>query len=89
MANVACLATDAAKTAHERATQLLAARQVKPGDKLPLKEKVKETDASKPFSLAPTGKNIFVCRCLFPPRSRPPWFSLSLAPSPYTLFGSK
>jgi len=60
MANIACLATDAAKTAHEHVTQLLATRQVKPGDKLPLKECVKETDPTKPFSLTPTGKNIFV-----------------------------
>jgi len=40
--------------------ELLATRQVKPGDKLPLKATVKDTDATKPFSLTPTGKNIFV-----------------------------
>jgi hypothetical protein len=54
------LAAGAAKTAHAHVAALLAARQVKPGDKLPLKETVKETDAGKAFSLAPTGKNIFV-----------------------------
>jgi len=38
----------------------LAACQAKLGDNLPLKETVKETDAGKAFSLAPTSKNIFV-----------------------------
>jgi len=57
---IADLAAGAAQTAHAHVAALLAARQVKPGDKLPLKETVKETDAGKAFSLAPTGKNIFV-----------------------------
>jgi len=54
------LATDAAKTAHAHTTALLAARQAKQGDKLPLKETVKETDATTPITLAPSGKTIFV-----------------------------
>lgn len=60
MATIASLATDAAKTAHAHVAQLLASRQVKPGDKLPLKQTVKETEPADSFSLAPTGKNIFV-----------------------------
>ena len=60
MATIASLATDAAKTAHAHVAQLLASRQVKPGDKLPLTQTVKETDPANSFSLAPTGKNIFV-----------------------------
>ena len=39
--------------------EILATRQVKSGDKLPLKEIVKETDPTKSFSLTPTGKNVF------------------------------
>jgi hypothetical protein len=66
------LAAGAAQTAHAHVAALLAARQVKPGDKLPLKETVKETDAGKAFSLAPTGKNIFV---------RVPHYSCGLGPS--------
>ncbi|KAI9447120.1 Redoxin [Russula earlei] len=53
-------ASDAAKTAHAHAAALLASRQAKPGDKLPLKEHVKETDATTPLILAPSGKSIFV-----------------------------
>jgi len=60
MATIASLATDAARTAHAHVAQLLATRQVKPGDKLPLNETVKETDPTKPFSLTPTGRNVFV-----------------------------
>jgi len=41
-------------------TVLLAATQVKPGDKLPLKVTVKEKDAANPITLAPSGKNIFI-----------------------------
>ena len=65
MATIASLATDAAKTAHAHVAQLLASRQVKPGDKLPLNQTVKETDPASSFSLTPTGKNIFVR--VFPP----------------------
>ncbi|KAH9987239.1 Redoxin-domain-containing protein [Russula compacta] len=54
------LATGAAQTAHAHAAALLASRQVKLGDKLPLNETVKETDATKPITLAPSGRNIFV-----------------------------
>ena len=57
---IANIATSAAQTAHAHVAALLAARQVQPGDKLPLNETVKETDATKPIQLAPTGKNIFV-----------------------------
>ncbi|KAI0245818.1 Redoxin [Lactifluus subvellereus] len=54
------LATNVAQTAHAHVSALLASRQVQAGDKLPLSEAVKETDAGKPFTLAPTGRNIFV-----------------------------
>jgi hypothetical protein len=57
---IANIATSAAKTAHAHVAALLATRQVQPGDKLPLNETVKETDATTPIKLAPTGKNIFV-----------------------------
>lgn len=57
---IANIATSAAKTAHAHVAALLAARQVQPGDKLPLNETVKETDATTPIKLAPTGQNIFV-----------------------------
>ena len=60
MACIASLATDAAKTAHAHVAQLLATQQVKPGDKLPLNETVKEADPTKPFALTPTGRNVFV-----------------------------
>jgi len=54
------LATSVAQSAHAHVSALLASRQVQPGDKLPLSETVKETDAGKPITLAPTGRNIFV-----------------------------
>jgi hypothetical protein len=57
---VASLVKGAAQTAHAHVAALLASTQVKPGDKLPLKETVKEADATKPITLAPSGKNIFV-----------------------------
>ena len=57
---VASLVKGAAQTAHAHVAALLASTQVKPGDKLPLNETVKEDDATKPVTLAPTGKNIFV-----------------------------
>jgi hypothetical protein len=57
---VASLVKGAAQSAHTHVATLLAPNQVKPGDKLPLKETVKETDATKPITLAPSGKNIFV-----------------------------
>jgi len=57
---VASLVKSAAHTAHAHVAALLAPTQVKPGDKLPLKETVKEADAAKPITLAPSGKNIFV-----------------------------
>jgi hypothetical protein len=57
---VASLVKGAAQTAHAHVATLLAPTQVKPGDKLPLKETVKEADATKPITLAPSGKNIFV-----------------------------
>jgi len=60
MSSVASLVKGAAQTAHAHAAALLASTQVKPGDKLPLGESVKETDATKPTKLAPSGKNIFV-----------------------------
>jgi hypothetical protein len=59
-------ATGAVQVAHSQATALLAKHQAKPGDKLPLKELVKENDAAKPFALDPTGKNVFVSLDLFP-----------------------
>jgi hypothetical protein len=57
---VASLVKGAAQTAHAHVAALLAPTQVKPGDKLPLKETVKEEDATTPITLAPSGKNIFV-----------------------------
>ena len=57
---IASLVKGAAQTAHTHVAALLAQAQVKPGDKLPLKETVKEADATKPITLAPSGKNIFV-----------------------------
>jgi hypothetical protein len=57
---VASLVKNAAQTAHAHVAALLATAQVKPGDKLPLKETVKEADATTPITLAPSGKNIFV-----------------------------
>lgn len=57
---VASLVKGAAQTAHAHVAALLAPSQVKPGDKLPLNETIKEADATKPISLAPSGKNIFV-----------------------------
>ncbi len=64
---VASLVKGAAQTAHAHAAALLAPSQVKPGDKLP-KETVKETDATKPITLTPSGKNIFVRMRLAPAR---------------------
>jgi len=58
--DIVSITTDAAKTGHAHATALLAAPQAKQGDKLPLKETVKETDATTPITLAPSGKTIFV-----------------------------
>jgi hypothetical protein len=52
-------ATDAVMVLKAHVAELLASRQVKPGNKLLLKETVTETDATKPFSLTPTGKTIF------------------------------
>jgi hypothetical protein len=75
---VANLVKGAAQTAHAHVAALLATTQVKPGDKLPLKETVKEADATKPITLAPSGKNIFVRTILYMrfgslrPRPRPP-----------------
>jgi hypothetical protein len=63
---VASLVKDAAQTAHAHVATLLASSQAKPGDKLPLNETVKETDAAKPITLAPSGKNVFV-RIMPPP----------------------
>jgi hypothetical protein len=57
---ISTLATGAAQTAHAHVAALLATRQVKPGDKLPLSAKVKETDAANAITLAPTGRNIYV-----------------------------
>jgi len=57
---IANLATGAAQAAHAHAAALLASQQVKSGDKLPLNETLKETDATTPITLAPTGKTIFV-----------------------------
>ncbi|KAI0259506.1 Redoxin [Gloeopeniophorella convolvens] len=57
---IASIASGAAQTAHASAASLLAARQAKPGDKLPVKETVKETDPSKAITLSATGRNIFV-----------------------------
>ena len=57
---IASLVKGAAQTAHAHVAALLAPTQVQPGDKLPLKETVKEADATTPITLAPSGKNIFV-----------------------------
>jgi hypothetical protein len=70
--NMSSLITSLAHTAHAHASALLASRQVQPGDKLPLSETVKENDAGKPITLAPTGRNIFVriySSARFPPMS--------------------
>jgi hypothetical protein len=40
--------------------ETLATRQVKLGDKLPLKEIMEETNPTRPSSLTSTGQNIFV-----------------------------
>lgn len=73
------LAKGAAQTAHAHAAALLVSRQVKLGDKLPLNETVKETDATKPITLAPSGRNIFVRSILLASLpSFPHVFSLSL-----------
>jgi hypothetical protein len=84
---IANLATGAAQAAHAHAAALLASQQAKSGDKLPLNETLKETDATTPITLAPTGKTIFVrlphpaCASFishpsFPPSLVPPFFSL-------------
>jgi len=52
--------SSAVEAAHAQATALLAKNQAKPGDKLPLKEHLKENDPSKAITLAPTGKNVFI-----------------------------
>lgn len=57
-------ATGAVHAAHEQATALLAKHQAKSGDKLPLKEPLKENDAAKTITLSPTGKNVFVSICM-------------------------
>lgn len=80
---VANLVKNATQTAHAHVAALLATAQVKPGDKLPLKETVKEEDAAKPITLTPSGKNIFVrtintllhiCALDLPPPSPSPFF---------------
>ena len=73
MAAIDNLVTDAVMMAQAYIAELLTMRQVKPGDKLLLKETVKETDVPKPFSLAKT----YLCVCphyavLFPPFLFPP-----------------
>ena len=60
MTSVISHVKDAAHTAHAHVAALLSHNQAKPGDKLPLNETVKETDATTPITLAPSGKNIFV-----------------------------
>lgn len=68
MASVISHVKDAAHTAHAHVAALLSHNQAKPGDKLPLNETVKETDATTPITLAPSGKNIFVRHiCPAPP----------------------
>jgi hypothetical protein len=57
---ISSLATTVAQAAHAHASALLASRQAQPGDKLPLNETVKENEAGKLITLAPTGRNIFV-----------------------------
>ncbi|KAI9428943.1 Redoxin [Lactarius indigo] len=57
---ISSLASGAAQTAHAQASALLAKNPAKPGDKLPLKEPLKENDPTKAIALAPTGKTIFV-----------------------------
>jgi len=57
---ISSFATGAVQVAHAQASALLAKHQAKPGDKLPLKEPLKENDAAKPILLAPTGKNVFI-----------------------------
>ncbi|KAH9026238.1 Redoxin [Lactarius hengduanensis] len=57
---ISSLASGAAKTAHAQASALLATHPAKPGDKLPLKEPLKENDATKAIALAPTGKTLFI-----------------------------
>lgn len=71
MASVISHVKDAAHTAHAHVAALLSHNQAKPGDKLPLNETVKETDATTPITLAPSGKNIFV-RHICPARLPPP-----------------
>jgi len=75
MAPIASLATHVVMAVQAHIADLLATRQVRPGDKLPLEGTVKETDATKPFSLTPTGRNIFV--------RMPPFY---LSPSSYFTF---
>jgi hypothetical protein len=60
MSSVVGHVKDAAHAAHAHVAALLSHNQAKPGDKLPLNETVKETDATTPITLAPSGKNIFV-----------------------------
>ncbi|KAH8991878.1 Redoxin [Lactarius hatsudake] len=57
---ISSLASGAAQTAHAQASALLAKHPAKPGDKLPLKEPLKENDATKAIALAPTGKTLFI-----------------------------
>jgi hypothetical protein len=80
---IADLATGAAQAAHAHAAALLASQQAKSGDKLPLDETLKETDATTPITLAPTGKTIFVrlpfpaCASFHHPSLSPPLSSSS------------
>ncbi|KAH9014593.1 Redoxin [Lactarius deliciosus] len=57
---ISSLASGAAQTAHAQASALLAKHPAKPGDKLPLKEPLKENDPTKAIALAPTGKTLFI-----------------------------
>ncbi|KAH9053143.1 Redoxin [Lactarius vividus] len=57
---MASIISSAAQTAHAQASALLAKHHAKPGDKLPLKEPLKENDPTKAITLAPTGKTLFV-----------------------------
>lgn len=64
MSLVSTVLQDAAR---EHAAALLSPSQANPGDKLPLIETVKETDAT-PIKLAPSGKTIIVrILCTAPP----------------------
>ncbi|KAI0067522.1 Redoxin [Artomyces pyxidatus] len=52
--------TDAARTAHAAAATLIQKSLVKPGDKLPTTETVKEDSPTDVFALGLTGKNLIV-----------------------------